>query len=71
MRLRVALVCLLAAACSMAPEYERPVMPVPQDFRASGPTEQSFADLDTWQLPESPRSPQTQIEFPRETGMQR
>ena len=51
MKRLIVLACLLAAAgCTMGPDYERPVVPVPDQQRESLPTVESIADTPWWKL---------------------
>lgn len=41
---------VLAAACTMGPDYQRPEVPVPEEFRNTDEAGPSIANLDWWEL---------------------
>jgi len=50
-RIPVALILVIAlAACSMGPDYERPVVPEPEGFREVFPPGESVANIPWWEL---------------------
>ena len=40
----------LLSACSLTPDYERPILDVPEKYEANVPPGESIANLDWWKL---------------------
>jgi multidrug efflux system outer membrane protein len=45
---------VIVASCAMGPDYEKPEVPVPENYQASGVPGASFANLDWWTLFDDP-----------------
>jgi multidrug efflux system outer membrane protein len=54
LRLGTWLLCLGLAGCKLGPDYERPEIVLPEDYRLTLAEGASFANLDWWQLFEDP-----------------
>ena len=53
-RLCLVLASILLASCAMGPDYERPEVPVPEDYLVPTVTGASIANLDWWELFDDP-----------------
>ena len=50
-RVSMAIVCLLSAGCLVGPNYVKPVLPAPDNFRgATGPSPAALADAKWWEV---------------------
>jgi len=50
----LAALLVLVASCKMGPDYKRPVIESPEDYREAAPSETTLANLDWWTVFEDP-----------------
>ena len=51
--LAIVVLLLLSASCKLGPDYRRPVLDTPEDFRGEA-SEDSLANVDWWEIFEDP-----------------